>query len=428
MSELSHEQKTNLIQHLLFLLDGEPPSVLEEVLKLISHEPGEKIDTDPILVHGNFYVRHDALAIISDYLKNHTVKVKAHSLYGEAGKPFQTLAVDVYRDSEGMRGSSRFNSLGIFPDPSSFDVNVKADVGPIERGFKVSAVTPPDPRGVLESGFEILTSATKYVFPKIDMEHGPSTFTIDGEVVDVNNLTGEQQERMRQTGKYGFYRLVEEKRCAMVLKAAENPEFFDRLTWNQQIFNILYSTMRQNCTMGEQGQIEKYLFEGATGKTSLGPKLARGGTPINTRTDAVEYLVHALATVKGFHIQIEGYDLKWERKSAYCSCQIARTIKRDPETNRWTITDAGAYGDNSAFVLTPERAADLIDEALRHGEVSLDDDHPFMDLPFTEVVAMSALGKETSVLVWGQCTPVAEDSALSKLFERSLLRHITKAN
>ena len=432
MSEFTQEQKTSLVEVILWLLEAEPPAVLEEVLALISHMPGHlaSLKEPPLHINGMFYVRGDSLARISDYLSKRTVKVKLHSRYGQIGDQQQdplNFGTAYYPDLTLPKGLAPSNvkprSVRLDTTPSlinasrvmasgKFDVNAKGGAQPAEASFLLT--TPGQNDGLSPTDHEFhLHSATR-VSPKLNMEHGYSTFSIGDEVVDVLALTSEQEARLRQTGKYVFQRLHAEKLSMMHAHR------------KRQIFHILYPMMKTIGTMAAQGAIEKHLTTDDASIGNDGPQLSRGGVPFNTRTDVIEYLVHALATKLRIRVLIENFDLEWERPSAYCGCTREIRLRYNPEHHTWAMGPTSNYHDDPTFQFTPELAAKLLHMVLEKEDFSLPDDHPFNDIPLNEAVAVASFKDADHLLMWGPRTLAEPASAFQRLSETTLLRYYAK--
>jgi len=432
MSEFTQEQKTSLVEGILKLLEAEPPAVLEEVLALISHMPGHlaSLKEPPLHIHGMFYVRGDALARISDFLAKRSVKVKLHSRYGQIGEPQQDplhFGTAYYPDLTLPEGLSPSNvkPRSVRLDTASCLVNAvrvmargdstihaKVDAQPIEASFLLTASDQND--GLSPTDHEFYLHSAIRVSSDINMMHGYSTFSIGDEVVDVLALTPEQEAQLRQTGKYIFQRLHAEKLSLM------------HASRKRQIFNILYPLMKASSTMATREVIEKHLTTDDASIGNHGPQLSRGGIPFNTRTDVIEYLVHAMATKLRIHVVIENYDLEWERQSAYCHRTQEIRLCYNDLTRTWIFGPTANYHDESSYCFTPELSAKILHMVLEKEDFTLPDDHPFNDIPLNEAVAVASFKDADHLLMWGPRTLAEPASAFQRLSETTLLRYYVK--
>lgn len=428
MSEFTQEQKTSLVESILKLLEAEPPVVLEEVLALISHMPGHlaSLKEPPLHIHGMFYVRGDALARITEYLAGRSVKVKLHSRYGQIGgtQPdplnFGTASYPDIAMPIGLAPSNVKPRSHRINAPTG-GVNVEVSSLPIEASFLLATRVQDDGLSPIDHEFHL--HCPDSVTPKINMEHGPTTISIDGEVVDVMNLTEGQLGRLRQTGKYSFQRLIDAKMTSVLHASTEaakqSPE--------QQIFNILYPMMKSASTMAVQGEIERFLFTDDQTLGNNGPLLSRAGIPRPTRTDAIEYMVHALATRLRTRVTIEGYDLKWERQSAYCHCIREVPLNYNSETQRWVVGPTKTFHDDPTLELTPDRAAMMILDMASGEGSQYPYDHPFQEVSLAEMLALASVDDRVGVLAWGQRTLSEPNSALVRhsndIIVRTFFKH-----
>jgi len=398
MSEFTHHQKTVIVQGLLILLEAEPAELLEEVLALISFKEGEVTDPEPIWIHDMFLVRNNAIELITKFMSERGLsrtttpeRIRNSTLYGHlAGKNGFSLSV-----------------------PAGQEINVKLDQdsGPIERDFLLRAVVPGFRDGTVESEFDITQDVPNYLIsgavpraPKVDLNHGITTFSIGDGIL----------ARMHQSGKYGYQRLVD----------ANTPTELPAQSNDQHIFNILYPMTKINTTMALQGEIERFLFIDDQTLGNNGPLLSRAGIPRPTRTDAIEYMVHALATKLRTRIVIENYDLKWERLSAYCHCTREVHLKYNEETKRWVVGPTVTFHDDPTLELTPDRAANLVLDMASIEVAPYPHDHPFMDLSLREVLAVASVDDSIGVLAWGPRTLSEPNSALLRNSSDTILRNL----